>query len=255
MRRIRQLIAAALVLALMLGVGALADVKTTGNVYLRTGPGLNYSKITAVRPGTTLKYLGETSIDNRGVAWYKVDHNGECWVSSRYSTLREEPTPVPTATPRPQPQPTQAGPGTTWSLIPNPTAQGPVDVAPYYLKDLSESAGALGLTNYREVISEAPNEYYCDDLSIGGNSLVEQIVLRGSGYSLFGATVGMNLEQVSELFSAAGLVRNPSNNPWSANFEHPADEHSLINSYGFDSCINLWLTDGVVTEMNWSSYT
>jgi hypothetical protein len=32
------------------------------------------------------RYLGETSIDDRGVLWYKIKWNGrEAWVSSKYT--------------------------------------------------------------------------------------------------------------------------------------------------------------------------
>ena len=61
-------------------------VTATGSVNLRSGPGLDYGKLGSVSEGTTLKYLGETSTDDRGVKWYKVSFNGNAaWISSRYS--------------------------------------------------------------------------------------------------------------------------------------------------------------------------
>ena len=67
----------------------------TGTVYfhgdsnLRSGPGLNYALVSTVATGKTLTWLGDSSVDNRGVLWYKVRrNNGEsAWVSSRYSVL------------------------------------------------------------------------------------------------------------------------------------------------------------------------
>ena len=77
----------ALVLALLCGA-ALAEVRTTGNVWLRSGPGLGYEQITSFSKGKTLQYLGESSVDNRGVAWYKVSSGKYVgWVSSRYTEL------------------------------------------------------------------------------------------------------------------------------------------------------------------------
>ena len=65
-----------------------ASVRTTGDVWLRKGPGKNYSKITAIDSGTKLEYLGDISTDYRGVDWYHVKYHGKKgWVSSRYSKL------------------------------------------------------------------------------------------------------------------------------------------------------------------------
>ncbi len=59
-----------------------------GSVWLRTGPGLGYSKITSVDEGTNLTYRGSSSTDSRGVRWYNVTYNGQsAWISSRYSKL------------------------------------------------------------------------------------------------------------------------------------------------------------------------
>jgi len=61
-------------------------VKTTGNVNVRKGPGLDYGIITSLSSGTTVSYLGSTKKDDRGVAWYKINCNGSVgWISSRYS--------------------------------------------------------------------------------------------------------------------------------------------------------------------------
>ena len=63
----------ALVLALMLiGGAALAEVVTTANVWLRSGPGLNYDQVTSYKEGKSLTFLGETQMDDRPVLWYKV---------------------------------------------------------------------------------------------------------------------------------------------------------------------------------------
>ena len=59
-----------------------------GDVYLRTSPNLNGGKITAMKEGQTAAYLNGSSVDDRGVVWYKVSFNGNTgWVSSRYSEL------------------------------------------------------------------------------------------------------------------------------------------------------------------------
>ena len=57
-----------------------------GKSYVRTGPGLDYKSIGVLHRGEDAKYLGETSVDDRGVLWYKIRWNGRsAWVSSMYT--------------------------------------------------------------------------------------------------------------------------------------------------------------------------
>ena len=85
--RVIRIVAVSAALMLILGL-ALAEVRTTGDVWLRTGPGRDYDAISILSTGKTFDYLGESSEDERGVVWYKIiagDKTG--WVSSRYSEL------------------------------------------------------------------------------------------------------------------------------------------------------------------------
>ena len=60
----------------------------TGSTKIRTGPGLYYSEIGTLFQGDSAPYLGDTSYDSRGVAWYRISwEGGSGWVSSRYTTL------------------------------------------------------------------------------------------------------------------------------------------------------------------------
>ena len=64
-------------------------VKTTANVNIRKGPGLDYARMGTVPEDVYLSYLGSTKKDDRGVKWYKVNYNGNVgWISSRYSKLQ-----------------------------------------------------------------------------------------------------------------------------------------------------------------------
>ena len=64
-------------------------VRATGSANLRKGPGLDYAKVGGMTEGQTAKYLGETRIDGRNVAWYKVNFNGTVgWISSKYAAIR-----------------------------------------------------------------------------------------------------------------------------------------------------------------------
>jgi len=67
---------------------ASGSVYATANAYVRSGPGLNYSQLTGMYTGDYATYLGNTSYDSRGVAWYNVSFNGYTgWVSSAYTSL------------------------------------------------------------------------------------------------------------------------------------------------------------------------
>ncbi len=55
---------------------------------VRTGPGLGYDTMGELTGSTELEFLNETSIDDRGVTWYKVRFKGhDGWVSEKYTKL------------------------------------------------------------------------------------------------------------------------------------------------------------------------
>ena len=136
--RIKSVLALLLTLVLIAGM-ALAEVRTTGNVNLRTGPGLDFEIVGSVAPDAELVYLGETRTDSRGVDWYLVEFKGgESWISSRYSELSGEEVPVASVSEM----------DGEW-----------VELSGYYLCDLVDAAERLGLTDYAEMDSEAPYSY------------------------------------------------------------------------------------------------
>lgn len=286
--RVIRVMAMATSLMLMLGL-ALAEVRTTGDVWLRTGPGLDYESVAILKTGKSYEYLGESSVDERGVAWYKIavgDKTG--WVSSRYSELvgetaaseedkNDEPAPAPTEAPASQSAlnagilfsqeaPTagseaapEAEPGEESAQAPAPApANGPartVELSGYYLSNLVEAANDIGLISYRQVESEAPYQYYDNSLILAGNQQVENIVVYGSGYEVYGVSVGMNINAARACLNAAGLDYVESMN--GVTYEHRATEASLFtDAKGHDSCINVWVDEtGTVTEVDWSTYT
>ena len=71
--------------ALLCGL-ALAEVRTTASVNLRSGPGLSYEIVTSFSANKSLTYLGESSTDDRGVTWYNISYKGKTgWISSKYA--------------------------------------------------------------------------------------------------------------------------------------------------------------------------
>lgn len=89
-RKIRILVCLLLGILLSLNISLASSVQTTGDVNIRSGPGLNYSVLGTLRLGTTVTYLDESKADQRGVAWYKISYgNITGWVSSRYSVITD----------------------------------------------------------------------------------------------------------------------------------------------------------------------
>lgn len=236
MKKLR-FVAAALIVALLMGACALADVLTTGNVNLRTGPGLAYDTVTSVSAGEYLDYLGESSVDERGIAWYLVDYNGtNCWISSKFAELQGENT-APRALP-------------DLSRI-----DGYMEVSGYFGKDLVKSAAEVGLGNYAEVTCEAPYQYSDGYLTFGAAySDIEFMELKGGEYSVYGVSIGMSAEEAIAIMQQNGLKLDLNGSDFIV-FEHPASADSYINIDGYDSCINLWLRNGVIVSLDWSSYT
>ena len=90
--KVALLLAVAIVMSAFAGF-ALAEtyVKTTGNVNVRAGAGLEYRSLGTAKKGAKLTYLEATGKDGRGVIWYKVKLNSKTsgWVSSKYASLCE----------------------------------------------------------------------------------------------------------------------------------------------------------------------
>lgn len=255
--RIIRLLAAALALILA-GAAALAEVRTTGNVWMRAEPDKESAQITSFPEDTRLDYLGETRVDERGVAWYKVEKGGQTgWVSSRYSELIGEQSVVTEDKTAVEGAPAAAG--SDWfdgAGVNAPDDNGNIEVSGYYHVDLQAAAAALGLEDFRKADnSEVPNQYYDDALTLAGNRIVEYVGIAAPGYAVFGACVGMNSNEATAKLVAAGLDYAGGNDATLV-FEHRAeDDAGYVNEQGHDSCVNLYLVDGAVGEIDWSSYT
>jgi len=301
--RVIRILTVSAALMLILGL-ALAEVRTTGDVWLRTGPGLDYEAVSILSSGKSFEYLGETSVDGRGVAWYRISAGGkEGWVSSRYTELigesakaeeeaeaAEAAEPAPTEVPASQnalfagllfgsdaseeesdekaeaeiedepkaDAPAEEPAGKTEAAPAPASADTPartVELSTYYLNNLVEAANEIGLISYRQVESETPYQYYDKALILAGNQQVENIVVYGPGYEVYGVSVGMDINAARACLNAAGLDYVESVN--GVTYEHKATGASLFTDpSGHDSCINVWASDnGTVTEIDWSTYT
>ena len=265
-------LAAALTLCLCMPALAVdnAIVYTTDNVNLRQGPGQKYKKVGSLIPGTGLEFMGKISTDDAGADWYQVRYYGEpVWISSNYSYLDTAELQaaygddyldlyddggevIPLATPQAA---ITAVPSFDDEATAEPTFSVPglIELAPYYHASLKSTAGALSLTGRRrDETGRLHNMYYNDVLLIGGNRTTEHMRLSGSGYSIFGVYVGMDLESARAVLNAAGLTQ--STGTMGLYFEHPSSSKSKVNVNGYDSGLSV-LTDGsgLVSEISWTT--
>ncbi len=68
--------------------GGTQVVGDTGKSNVHTGPGLAYDTLGVLHKEEGATYLNETSVDARGVVWYKISwRGGTAWVSSKYTRL------------------------------------------------------------------------------------------------------------------------------------------------------------------------
>lgn len=66
-----------------------ATVKAEGgDAYIRSMGNLNGLELAVLKNGSSATYMGERSVDERGVVWFRVKYNGvDGWISSRYAML------------------------------------------------------------------------------------------------------------------------------------------------------------------------
>ena len=69
--------------------GSGSSVKATGSTNVRANPNVNAKIIGTLYSGQKVTYLNQTSTDDRGVLWYKVQDAsfGTGWVSSKYTEV------------------------------------------------------------------------------------------------------------------------------------------------------------------------
>lgn len=266
----KRLLTIVLLLA-FLSLPALADTMlyTTDDVNLREGPGQKYAKVGALAKGTGVEYLGRISTDNQGVNWYQVRYYGEpVWICSRYACLdqdaligsyagvgyldyNEEITAIPMATP----QPVISGvPSLNGDAMLSPTfgVPGMIEMTSFCKTSLKGSAISLGLQEFKP--DELRNMYYNDILLIAGKDSTDHILVTGTGYTLYGVYVGMDINSAKAVLTAAGLVQSPGG--MGLYFQHPVSAFSNDGTDVYDSSVSA-VTDGSgkITEISWSALT
>ena len=202
---------------IMLGGGVIS----TGNVNLRNGPGLDYSVIASVGKDTPLGRVIASAVDERGVVWFEVEYKGvQCWVSSVYSKL-------------------YVG-NVDYTMDRLPFPESGLYPSEYYMLD-----GGMELMNYYmcnfDIVCSA---LYLDDvheddgglrytsnwaLTVEGDEYTEYFVLTDGSYTVYGAKLGMNIEEVKAILEAEGLYYNGESGA------EETKEYSFLRSYQPDS--------------------
>lgn len=223
-----------ILLALLIMSTANAQILTTGSVNIRSGPGLDYDAIGSIDTGKVLLYLYETEVDDRGVEWYHIGYKEmEGWVSSKYARNLEGPV----------------------EEVSVREISRYIEAADWYDKDLAKAAKKLNL-NYKYVIesSEAPVRYYNEALMVAGYEDISCMILIGPGYTIYGAAVGMKLEDARAKLEEAGMVFH-----WErencVSYERPTPEDSKMDWAEHDSILYVDHENGIVYSLNWQGYT
>ena len=88
MKTMMKIVAVVMIVLMMAGTAlAAGQIRTSGNVNVRTGAGTDYTSKGTVKAGTVLKF-DETHKDARGVIWYHVTSGSKGgWISSKYANV------------------------------------------------------------------------------------------------------------------------------------------------------------------------
>ena len=89
LKTVISLLVISIILVAFTGVAlAQSVVGTGGESYIRSTPSLYGKQLSVLPQGASASYLGQSSVDDRGVTWYYISYGGTTgWVSSRYTTL------------------------------------------------------------------------------------------------------------------------------------------------------------------------
>lgn len=204
----------AMIMALMLLCGAaLAEVRLSGDVNVRTGPGLDYDTLGTMRKGSVLEFLGRIGTDDRGVAWYYVtDGRTTGWVSSKYAELSGE-----------------------------DVAQAE-NLSEYCGQPLDEAAAMLGLDEAAGVQSIVARQFWGDAVVLGGEDRVSYIGVRGKGYGMFGVAPGMALDDAVAQLASAGLALT-FRSDYGAMFDYRGDTLVLHSAEGIVMTLDWYAAD------------
>lgn len=166
--------------------GDIAIYTTHSKVNLRSGAGKNNKQMGQVaKKGTYLGQLYEAAPDKNGMVWFKVKYQDRFrWVMSEYAEARVETD-------------------MTRERIPHSAG---TELTNCFLMSSDYVAEMLKLeeTSGQEVVAA---QWENDAICLSGEPYVEQIVLRGEGYSIYGIRVGAKIKDALKVLAKKNLVQ------------------------------------------------
>ena len=226
MKMIR-LLAVILIIALLTGACALADVVVSTNVNMRSGAGTGYRVICSVPAGAHMDYLGEKCGADGEVDWYKVKYEGETgWIFAEYAEYDGVPTVI----------------ASTFDLS---NIDSFADISGYFGKEIAASAMEIGLVGYQEGLHDSVKKYFDDNITFSGVENVDTIALFGGEYTLFGVAPGMEIFNVAMMLDEKGLVFTGLDEKYWY-FDCATGEN------GFDSAMKFGVQDDIVVSIEWA---
>ena len=225
----KKLISTIMVLLILTGI-ANAQIVTTGNVNVRTGPGLEYDIIGSIPEGEAMYFYSYcTEADERGVDWYLAacnELNG--WVSSKYAQHY-----------------------VFDGAVSAEEAEKYIDVSEYFDETIDAAAEKTGLKNYyRKNSDDAPIVYFDKSLVIGRVDS-KFMSITGPGYSIYGAAVGMNIDEACEKLAEAGMTVFKEVDG-SKSFHSPGFVGDAADWVEYDFMISLEYENDTVRKIEWN---
>lgn len=173
-----------------------AQVRATGNVNVRTGPGLDYGTIETIFEGNSLEYTGQTEYDDRGVAWYSVDCYGQAgWMSSRYSQLEGDTS-----------EQSNDGASRTGDT------SGRIELVDYMGKDGEWAANALGLHYQKDCYMDNADSINLYDEYGGNVVMMIGIFENNDRHCVEGVYPGMNFSKAESTLISRGYSESEEEN-------------------------------------------
>lgn len=166
--------------------GNIAIYTTTGKVNLRAGVGTNTKRIhQVIKKGTYLGQLYESAPDKNGVVWFKIKYKDKfCWVMSDFAEAVVDTSDM------------------TKERLPDANGR---ELTDYFFKSTAIAVEALGLEE--EAVNQVViPEWLNDAIYMSGAPYVEQIVLFGEGYSIYGVKVGDKIKDALKVLGKKNLV-------------------------------------------------
>jgi len=140
---------------------------------------------TVAKKNTCLGILLNAKADSKGTVWFQVRYKNKlCWVTSEFA---------------------RAEIGLIDPSIPRFPEKSGKELRHYFLKSFESAVDALKLTETAYSDAEI-SEWGNDAVFVSGEHYIEQIVLHGEGYTLYGVKVGDKIKEALKTLKGENLV-------------------------------------------------